>query len=120
MALTLMALAASVPVLLVTLVAAARGRTEIAIGHLVTASVFNLLGVLGVAALVRPLHVSPVFASTDVFVVLAASLLLVPLLSANWRLSRPKAALLLLAYVGYVGFLAWRQGLLPHALLGMA
>ncbi len=120
MALTLMALAASVPVLLVTLVAAARGQTEIAIGHLVTASVFNLLGVLGVAALVRPLHVSPVFASTDVFVVLAASLLLVPLLSANWRLSRPKAALLLLAYVGYVGFLAWRQGLLPHALLGMA
>ncbi|MEJ0041732.1 MAG: sodium:calcium antiporter [Rhizomicrobium sp.] len=120
LAITLVAFAASVPVLLVTAVAAARGHTEVAIGHLITASVFNLLGVLGIAALVHPLRVSPVFAASDVFVVLGAAALLLPLLSANWRLSRPKAALLLLAYVGYVGYLAWRQGLLPHALPGMA
>ncbi|MEI9992118.1 MAG: sodium:calcium antiporter [Rhizomicrobium sp.] len=120
MALTLVAFAASVPVLLVTASAAARGHTQVAIGHLITASVFNLLGVLGIAALVHPLPVSPVFATSDVFVVLGAAVLLLPLLSANWRLSRPKAALLLLAYVGYVGYLAWRQGLVPHALLGMA
>ena len=119
MAITLVALAVSAPVLIVTVVAAARGHTEIAIGHLMTASVFNLLGVLGIAALVRPLRVSPVFATTDVFVVLGASLLLVPLLSTSWRLSRPKAALLLLAYAGYIGYLAWRQGVLPRA-LGMA
>ena len=119
-AITLVAFAVSVPVLLVTIVAAARGHTEIAIGHLMTASVFNLFGVLGIAALVRPLKISPAFATSDIFVVLAASLLLVPLLSTSWRLSRPKAALLLLAYVGYVGYLAWRQGFLPHALLGMA
>ncbi len=120
LAITLVAFAASVPVLLVTAVAAVRGHTQVAIGHLITASVFNLLGVLGIAALVHPLRVSPVFAATDVFVVLGAAALLLPLLSANWSLSRPKAALLLLAYIGYVGFLAWRQGLLPHALLGMA
>jgi len=119
-AITLMAFAASVPVLLVTAVAAARGHTEIAVGHLMTASVFNLFGVLGIAALVHPLRISPAFATSDVFVVLGAVVLLVPLLSANWRLTRPKAALLLLAYIGYMGYLAWRQGLVPHALLGMA
>ncbi len=120
LALTLVALAVSVPVLVVTVVAAARGHTEIAIGHLLTASVFNLLGALGIAALVHPFKISPVFAATDVFVVLGACILLLPLLSANWRLSRPKAALLVLAYIGYVGYIAWRQGLVPHALLGMA
>ena len=120
LAITLVALSVSVPVLFITMVAAARGHTEIAIGHLVTASVFNLLGALGIAALVHPIRISPVFATTDIFVLLGACVLLVPLLSANWRLSRPKAAVLLLAYIGYVGYLAWRQGFLPHALLGMA
>ena len=116
LALTLVSLAVSLPVLAVTMLAAIRGHTQIATGHLIAASVFNLFGALGIAALVRPLTVSGLFANGDEFVVLGASVLLLPLLSASWRLSRPKAALLLLAYVGYVGFLAWRQGLLPHAL----
>ena len=119
MALTVVALGASLPVLAVTAIAALRGHTQIAIGHLITASVFNLLGALGAAALVHPLAVSPVFATADTFVVLGASVLLLPLLSANWRLSRLKGALLLLGYVGYLGFLAWRQGLL-HGLPGLS
>lgn len=120
LALTLVALAVSLPVLVVTAIAAARGHTQIAIGHLITASVFNLFGVLGTAALVRPLTISPAFASLDVFVVLGASVLLMPLLASHWRLSRAKGALLLLVYIGYIGYLAWRQGMLPHGLLGIA
>jgi cation:H+ antiporter len=116
-ALTVVALAASLPVLAVTAVAALRGHTQIAIGHLIAASVFNVFGVLGIAALVRPLTVSPVFAAADVFVVLGAAVLLLPLLSSHWRLSRPKGAMLVLSYCVYLGFLAWRQGLLPHGLL---
>jgi cation:H+ antiporter len=119
-ALTGAALCASLPVLAITLIAVLRGHTNIAIGHLITASVFDIFGVLGISALVRPLSVSPVFARADVFVVLGAAVLLLPLLSANWRLTRPRGALLTLAYIGYLGFLCWRQGLIPHGMLGLA
>lgn len=115
-AMTVVALSASLPVLVVTAIAALRGHTQIAIGHLIAASVFNVLGALGIAALVHPLTVSPVFASADIFAVLGAAVLLLPLLSASWRLSRLKGAALMLAYMGYVGFLAWRLDLLPHLL----
>jgi cation:H+ antiporter len=113
LALTGVALVVSLPVLFITAVAALRGLTHIAIGHLITASVFNLCGVLGIVALVRPVTLPPLLLP-DVFVMLGASVLLLPLLSTSWTLSRMKGALLLLVYVGYVGFVAWRQGLLPH------
>ncbi len=116
LALTLVALSASLPVFAMTTVAALRGHTQLAIGHLISASVFNLFGALGCAALLHPLKISPIFASSDVFALLGASALLLPLLSTDWRLTRPKAALLVLGYIAYVGFLAWRQGLIPHAL----
>ena len=117
-AMTVVALGASLPVLLITAIAALRGHTQIAIGHLISASIFNVFGVLGIAALVRPLTVAPSFAAVDALAVLGAVVLLLPLLSTSWRLSRPKAALLLLAYAGYLGFLAWRIGLMPFALMG--
>lgn len=109
-ALTVVALAASLPVLAVTAITLLRGHTEIAIGQLIMASVFNVFGALGIAAIVRPLSVSPLFA-TDTVAMLGASAFLVPLLAMNWRLSRFKGALLLLAYAGYLGFTAYRLGL---------
>jgi cation:H+ antiporter len=109
-AMTVVALGASLPVLAITVIAALRGHTDIAIGHLITASVFNVFGVLGIAALIRPLAVAPSFAATDVFALLAAVVLLLPLLSSSWRLSRVKGFLLILAYAGYLGVLAWRLG----------
>jgi cation:H+ antiporter len=116
-AMTIVALGASLPVLAITAIAAARGYTEIAIGHLITASVFNVFAVLGIAALVRPLTIAPSFAAADVLVVLGAVVLLLPLLSSNWLLSRAKGAMLMLAYLGYLGFLAWRLGFIPHGLI---
>jgi cation:H+ antiporter len=59
------------------------------------------------------------FAALDVYVLAGASAVLLPLLAMRWRLSRPRGALLALAYVCYVGFLVWRQGLLTPALLGI-
>jgi len=117
--LTVVALGTCLPVLAVTAIAALRGHTQIAIGHLIGTSVFNVFGVLGVTALLRPLSVSPLFASVDVFVMLGAAVLLVPLLAASWRLSRPKGAILVLSYACYLVFVGWRQGLLTPATLGL-
>ena len=116
-AMTVVALSVSLPILLITAIAVARGYTQIAIGHLLSASVFNVFAVLGIAALVHPLAVTPSFVRGDFFAVLGAVILLLPLLSASWRLSRLKGGLLMLAYAGYVGVLVWRLGML-HGVLG--
>jgi cation:H+ antiporter len=117
--LTIIAFGTSLPKLLATLVAAARGHTDVAVGLLIGAVVFNLLGVLGITAMVAPLAVSRMLASADVYVMVGASAALLPLLAMRWRLSRPRGALLALCYFGYVVFLVWRQGLLPLSLLGI-
>ena len=74
---------------------------------------------LGVIATVTPLTVSPVFALIDVTVMAAACAVLLPLLAMRWRLSRPRGFLLLAAYACYLVFLAWRQGLISPAMLGL-
>ena len=110
--LTVVALGTSLPKLIFTIVAAVRGRTDVAVGHLICANVFNLFGVLGITATVMPLAVSPLLGSADVYVLAAASAAVLPLLAMRWRLSRPRGVLLVLAYGCYLAFIVWRQGLL--------
>jgi len=118
-ALTLIALGTSLPKLAATLTAAGSRHTDVAVGQLIGASVFNLLGALGIAAMVAPLAVSPLLASADVYVMAGVSALLLPLLAMRWTLSRPRGILLASCYVCYLVFLVWRQGLLAPALLGI-
>jgi cation:H+ antiporter len=117
--LTIIAFGTSLPKLVSVLVAAIRGHTDAAVGLVIGAVIFNLLGVLGITAMVAPLAVSRMLASTDLYVMVGASAVLLPLLAMRWRLSRPRGALLALGYVCYVAFLLWRQGLLTPALPGL-
>jgi cation:H+ antiporter len=117
--LTIIAFGTSLPKLIAALAAALRGHTEVAAGLLIGAVVFNLLGVLGITAMVAPLAVSRMLASADLYVMVGACSVLLPLLAMRWRLSRPRGALLALGYICYVAFLVWRQGLHPLWLLGI-
>jgi cation:H+ antiporter len=116
--LTVVAFGASVPELVVTLVAAARRQTHLAVGHLIGSNVFNALGALGVTAALFPLKVNPALES-DLLAMAAASALIVPLLVSRWRLSRPRGALLVLSYACYLAFVAWRQGLIAPSMIGL-
>jgi cation:H+ antiporter len=116
--LTAVAFGASVPELVVTLVAALRRQTHLAIGHLIGSNVFNVLGALGATAAIVPLKVNPALQS-DLLAMGAASALIVPLLVSRWRLSRPRGALLLLSYACYLLFVAWRQGLVAPSMIGL-
>ena len=117
--LTVVAAALSLPKMVAMLGAVARGHTAISAGQLIEANVFNLLGVLGVTALVVPLAVPPLLADTDGVVLAAASAALLPLLAMRWRLSRPRGMVLVLAYGCYLAFVLWRQGLLPASIPGL-
>ena len=101
----------SSPKLLVTLMAAVRGQTTIAVGQILGACAFNLLLVLGLVGLFQPVAVPEQLRHADVFLLAIVSFALLPLLAMRWRLSRPRGVLLMVAYGCYLGFLLWRQGL---------
>ncbi len=67
----------STPELIVSLEAAVQGRTNIAVGNVVGSNIANILLVLGVAALICPIHCPPKVVYRDGLAMLAASLVLV-------------------------------------------
>ncbi len=115
-ALMLLALATAVPELIFTVSMVARRWANVTLGYLLSSSIFNILGVLGVVASLSGADI-PVSASPDVFILCGISLVLMPLMMSQWRLSRANGVLLLLGYVAYAGFLAWRLGVLSPAML---
>lgn len=111
-ALILVALATAVPEFVFMLTMLARRWNDVTAGYLLSSGVFNILGVLGFTAAVYPRGVS-VPHGPDAFILLGVSAILMPLMITSWRLSRFNGALLLLGYVAYAAFLAWRLGYLP-------
>jgi cation:H+ antiporter len=107
--LTIVAIGTSLPELATSVVAAVRGEGAIAAGNVVGSNVFNLLGILGVAAVLNPLH-APGLRPTDMAAMAVFAVVLVPLMLTGRRLVRAEGALLLAAYVSYVGYLALRHG----------
>jgi cation:H+ antiporter len=104
--LTVVAIGTSLPELATSLVAAARGQSDLAIGNVIGSNLFNLLGILGVAALVRPLA-APGLSPIDLAVMTGLAAVLIPLAGSR-SLNRIEGGLLLVAYAGYIGALALR------------
>jgi len=105
--LTLIALGTSLPELAASVVAAIRGHADVAIGNVVGSNLFNILGIAGVVAIVTPLPVSQQIVSFDIWVMLAATAMMLPLLIWGWRLNRSAAVVFLACYAAYVGLQAF-------------
>lgn len=100
--LTLVALGTSLPELATTVMAAIRRQADVAIGNVIGSNLFNLLAIIGVASLIAPIGVSPGFLQFDLWVMLGASLLLLPFVFFGRDLGRGWGVLLSALYVGYV------------------
>ena len=103
--LTLVAFGTSLPELAAALVAAIRREAGIVLGNLIGSNIFNVLVVLGTTALIKPLTVPFNGIWIDLGVMLALSLTVVPLLATGYRIGRLEGAVLLVAYLAYVGYL---------------
>ncbi|MCB1350733.1 MAG: sodium:calcium antiporter, partial [Maritimibacter sp.] len=86
--LTLVAIGTSLPELATTVMAAYRNQADVALGNVIGSNMFNLLAIIGVAALVGPLPVEPKLLHYDLWVMLAASLLIGPFVFRGWRMGR--------------------------------
>lgn len=72
--LTIVAFGTSMPELVVNMFSAVGGNTDIALGNIVGSNIFNILGILGVSALVKPIHVKSSTTWIEIPLVLAAAL----------------------------------------------
>ena len=102
--LTIVAVGTSLPELATSVVAAYRGRGDIAVGNAVGSSIFNVLGILGVTVLVQPLS-TQTLGWVEVGVMLGTAVVILPLFRTKWTLSRAEGAFLLVGYLAYLALL---------------
>lgn len=100
--LTLVAVGTSLPELSISVIAAIRRHADVAVGNILGSNIFNLLGILGISALLQPLPVHPRILQFDQWVMLGTSLLLLLFLYTGRRLSRAEGGVLLIGYGIYV------------------
>jgi len=110
--LTIVAFGTSLPELATSVVAAMRGEMDISIGNLVGSNVFNIMSVLGVAALVRPIPIPGGFIESglwiDYLVMMFTSFLPWLMMRKDYTVKRSDGIILLLCYVGYLTYLIIR------------
>lgn len=111
--LTIVAMGTSLPELASSLAAAVRGRTDVAVGNVIGSNVFNLAGIVGAAALVKPLTVQPLFLRADALWMLGFTLLLAPLLYFDRKIGRMDGIVLLAMFVLYMTVLFLGAGGAP-------
>lgn len=108
--LTIVAIGTSLPELVTSAVAAYRKSTDIAIANVIGSNIFNLLWVLGISAIIRPIGFDPDI-NTDMLILLAATcLILLSLITgkAKDQIGRPTGIFFLVMYVAYTVFLIYR------------
>jgi cation:H+ antiporter len=103
--LTIVAAGTSMPELATSVVAAIRRQPDIAVGNVVGSNVFNILAILGFSSLTMPLA-APGISGLDLGVMIALTVLLLPLLYTGRILHRVEGLLLLACYGGYL-FILW-------------
>lgn len=102
--LTIIAAGTSMPELATTIVAASKGKTDIAIGNIVGSNLFNILAIAGSCSLVQPIVAKNVN-YIDLLVMLAISLLLLPLVKSGQKITRTEGLVLVIVYVIYMFWL---------------
>jgi len=104
--LTIVAAGTSLPELSTSVTAAIRRHGDIAFGNVIGSNIYNVLGVLGVTATVQPIEVPPEIIRLDIWVMLAATVLLLGFSVTGWSLNRIEGFLFLAGYGVYVSYLA--------------
>jgi len=120
--LTVVAVGTSLPELAASAVAAHKGKADIAVGNIVGSNIFNILWILGLSSVIKPLPFQPAL-NFDLLIVILSTLFLFFIVhngAAHKRLflwwqqqrdfiiRRWEGALLLIGYIAYIAYIGWR------------
>ena len=106
--LTIVAVGTSLPELATSVIAAIKRQADIALGNIVGSNIFNILGILGVTALIQPFRLPTGLVTQDVWIMVAATALLLWLVAKNAGLGRGPGVLFLALYAAYLALLGVR------------
>ncbi|MFN3801990.1 calcium/sodium antiporter [Belliella pelovolcani] len=99
---TVIAIGTSLPELTTSVIAAFNKKTDIAIGNILGSNIMNVLGIIGITAIVQPIPVSDQFLKSDFIWMIGLTLLLFPILKSKLNISRIEGGVLLFAYLIYI------------------
>lgn len=104
---TLMAVGTSLPELATCVVAAMKGKNQLALGNVIGSNIFNIALIIGVSGLISPFEIQSI-STIDMVMVLVSILMLwmAALTFKRGKLDRIEGAIFLLVYVGYIAYLA--------------
>ncbi len=102
--LTIVAVGTSAPEIVAAAVAAKRGHPDIAVGNAIGSCVFNLLNVLGLAAMVHPLTANGI-GVLDMGFMVGLAILVLPLMRTGSIIQRSEGVICLIAYVSYIALM---------------
>ena len=100
--LTIVAAGTSMPELATSAAAAMRGNPDVAVGNIIGSNIFNVLGILGLCALVDPQRITGQTLALDLPVLLAVGLLAAAFLRSGKIVTRTEGGVLLLTYAAYL------------------
>ena len=101
--LSIVAIGTSLPELATTVMAVIRGQRDIAVGNVIGSNIFNVLGILGITALLTPIPLAPRFLSVDTPILIAVTVAVVVLIWARGSIGRFAGAAMLAGYALYIG-----------------
>lgn len=100
--LTVVALGTSLPELVTAAVASYKGETDLALGNLMGSNIFNILSILGITAIIKPVLVNAEILNKDIIWMLLITLLILPLMVVRRVVGRADGIVLLIVYAVYV------------------
>lgn len=102
--LVLMAVGTSLPELSTAIVAAKKGYSTMALGNIIGSNVANILWVLGMSAIVRPIHIDSLQILPAIIIMLLLSVILIRFKRSQYTIDRKEGMFFVAAYVGFVVF----------------
>ncbi len=98
---TVLALGTSLPELVTAIVASFKRETDLALGNLMGSNIFNILSILGITSLIKPIAINETLLSVDMYWMLGITLIILPMMLVNRKLGKVEGIILLCIYVYY-------------------
>ena len=102
---TIIAIGTSLPELITSIMAALSKNTDMAIGNILGSNIMDILSIIGITAIIKPIGVSDDFLNSDFLWMIGFTLILFPLIRTKMRISFVEGLILIIGYGAYLYFL---------------